>query len=185
MEARILSIINEIIRVNYIGEIGANRIYSGQANVIKDSTQKEVLERNLSEEMVHLDYFESMGKKIGIRPSVFNFFWDKCSYGIGLITGIMGFKHCMACTEGVEDVIIQHYERQLIELNELISLCDVENKYYNILIELRNKIKIFMNDESLHKNNAENYLSGKHDEIFVSKLSSLVSRFAIAISKKF
>ena len=46
--------IDEIIRVDHAGEFGAQRIYKGQIDFIKDSKLKKELEHIAQEELEHL-----------------------------------------------------------------------------------------------------------------------------------
>ena len=50
--------LEEIIRVNHAGELGAQDIYNSQIKFSRDAKLKTELEKISKEEKVHYDYFE-------------------------------------------------------------------------------------------------------------------------------
>ena len=58
--------IEEIIRVNHAGELGAQDIYNSQIRFCKDVGLKKKLEKISREERVHYDYFEGELLKKGL-----------------------------------------------------------------------------------------------------------------------
>ena len=165
--------IDEIIRVNHAGEYGAQRIYSGQIEFCKDKKLKEKLKKIIQEEYEHYDFFNSAMLENRTRPTLMSPLWHYGGYAIGVITSLMGEKYVHACTEAVEEVIVEHYEEQIkfLEKNSL------EKK-------LMNKIKRFQADEDDHKSFAEkSNLNQKGVESF-KEITKSLTRLAINISKK-
>ena len=168
--------IEEFIRVDHAGERGAIKIYEGQLlalnTVIKDEELKKKIEEMKIHEKEHADYFENEIKKRGIKPTKFLPLWDLLGVGLGFGSTILGKKAAMLCTASVEEVIDEHYQNQI---NQIES----DEK------ELRNKIIKFRDDELNHKDIAYNEGATK-DGLYsiLDKIIKTGSKIAINISEK-
>ncbi len=172
--------IESAIRVNHAGEFGARQIYLGNLAATKDSIAKEELKKMLEQELVHLDYFETKIKEHNIRPTILLPLWEKLGYFLGFITAKIGNETAMLCTEAIEEVIVEHYEAQIKNLDS-ISQEELEKQKQ----ELRAKIEQFKNEELEHKHSAIE--SGAKNSILYGPFSKLISgacRLAISLSKK-
>ena len=135
--------IASMLRVNLAGEYGAKRIYEGQLAVLKHSTSAPLLEHMKNQELAHLQAFESLVVKNRVRPTFLQPLWHVAGYALGTATAFLGEKAAMACTAAVEEVIDEHYERQLIqlgdhypEMSELIFKCQQEEvEHRNLALE--------------------------------------------------
>ena len=168
--------IEEFIRVDHAGERGAIKIYEGQLlalnTVIKDEELKKKIEEMKIHEKEHADYFENEIKKRRIKPTKFLPLWDLLGVGLGFGSTILGKKAAMLCTASVEEVIDEHYQNQI---NQIES----DEK------ELRNKIIKFREDELNHKDIAYNEGATK-DGLYsiLDKIIKTGSKIAINISEK-
>ena len=168
--------IEEFIRVDHAGERGAIKIYEGQLlalnTVIKDEELKKKIEEMKIHEKEHADYFENEIKKRRIKPTKFLPLWDLLGVGLGFGSTILGKKAAMLCTASVEEVIDEHYQNQI---NQIES----DEK------ELRNKIIKFREDELNHKDIAYNEGATK-DGLYsiLDKIIKTGSKIAISISEK-
>ena len=168
--------IEKFIRVDHAGERGAIKIYEGQLlalnTVIKDEELKKKIEEMKIHEKEHADYFENEIKKRGIKPTKFLPLWDLLGVGLGFGSTILGKKAAMLCTASVEEVIDEHYQNQI---NQIES----DEK------ELRNKIIKFREDELNHKDIAYNEGATK-DGLYsiLDKIIKTGSKIAINISEK-
>ena len=168
--------IEEFIRVDHAGERGAIKIYEGQLlafnTVIKDEELKKKIEEMKIHEKEHADYFENEIKKRRIKPTKFLPLWDLLGVGLGFGSTILGKKAAMLCTASVEEVIDEHYQNQI---NQIES----DEK------ELRNKIIKFRDDELNHKDIAYNEGATK-DGLYsiLDKIIKTGSKIAINISEK-
>ena len=168
--------IEEFIRVDHAGERGAIKIYEGQLlalnTLIKDEELKKKIEEMKIHEKEHADYFENEIKKRRIKPTKFLPLWDLLGVGLGFGSTILGKKAAMLCTASVEEVIDEHYQNQI---NQIES----DEK------ELRNKIIKFREDELNHKNIAYNEGATK-DGLYsiLDKIIKTGSKIAINISEK-
>jgi len=122
-----------MLRVNLAGEYGAKRIYEGQLAVLKDSAVAPVLEHMKTQELAHLKAFEALVIENRVRPTLLHPLWHVAGYALGAATAYLGEKAAMACTAAVEEVIDQHYEKQLTllgdenpDLSHLIYKCQQE-----------------------------------------------------------
>ncbi len=134
--------LEEFIRVDHAGERGAIKIYEGQLlalnTIVKNDDLKEKIKQMQVHEKEHCDYFEKEIKKRNIKPTKFLPIWDLLGVGLGFGSTLMGKKAAMLCTASVEEVIDQHYQNQI-------------NQLENDEKELKNKIIKFRNDELHHK----------------------------------
>ena len=123
-------------------------------------------------EREHCEYFENEIKKRNIRPTKFLPLWDLLGVGLGFGTTLLGKKAAMLCTASVEEVIDEHYQNQINQLEEDEKI-------------LKEKIIKFREDELHHKNIA--YEKGASKEGLYSVLDKIIktgSRIAINISEK-
>ena len=168
--------VKEFIRVDHAGERGAIKIYEGQLlalnTIIKNDELKKKIEEMQVHEKEHCDYFEKEIKKRNIKPTKFLPLWDLLGVGLGFGSAIIGKKATMLCTASVEEVIDEHYQNQINQLN-------------NDEKELKDKIVKFRNDELHHKDIA--YEEGATKEGFYSIMDKIIktgSKIAIGISEK-
>tara|TARA_Y100000816_G_scaffold72778_1_gene48874 strand:+ start:2473 stop:3006 length:534 start_codon:yes stop_codon:yes gene_type:complete len=168
--------LEEFIRVDHAGERGAIKIYEGQLlalnTLYKDDKLKETVEEMREHEREHCEYFENEIKKRNIRPTKFLPLWDLLGVGLGFGTTLLGKKAAMLCTASVEEVIDEHYQNQINQLEEDEKI-------------LKEKIIKFREDELHHKNIA--YEKGASKEGLYSVLDKIIktgSRLAINISEK-
>ncbi len=168
--------LEEFIRVDHAGERGAIKIYEGQLlalnTIVKNDDLKEKIKQMQVHEKEHCDYFEKEIKKRNIKPTKFLPIWDLLGVGLGFGSTLMGKKAAMLCTASVEEVIDQHYQNQI-------------NQLENDEKELKNKIIKFRNDELHHKDIAyEEGATKKGLYSIMDKIIKTGSRIAINISEK-
>ena len=134
-------IIERIVRVNQAGEIGAQRIYNGQKFIFKlfnNKKEYEIFSEMAQEEKEHLHYFNKLAKEKNIKPSKLAPLFDIGAFAMGVSTALIGPKAAYVCTEAVEEVIEQHYSKQIDQLDKIDT-------------DLQKKIIKFRNDEAHHK----------------------------------
>ena len=168
--------IEEFIRVDHAGERGAIKIYEGQLlalnTFVKDENLKKTIEKMKHHEKEHLDFFNKEIKKRNIKPTKLLPLWDLLGVALGFGSAIIGKKATMLCTASVEEVIDEHYQNQINEL-------DSDEKV------LKEKIKKFRDDELHHKDIAyEQGASKKGLYSILDKIIKTGSKVAINISEK-
>jgi ubiquinone biosynthesis monooxygenase Coq7 len=110
--------IASMLRVNLAGEYGAKRIYEGQLAILKNSASAPALRHMMDQEIVHLKTFETWVVKNHVRPTLLQPLWHIAGFALGAATALLGEKAAMACTVAVEEVIDEHYEKQLVFLED-------------------------------------------------------------------
>mgnify|MGYP001212355793 CR=1 FL=1 len=176
MEKTDQKILEEIIRVDHAGERGAIKIYEGQLlalNTIKQNEKlKTIIEEMKEHEKEHLEYFEKEIQKRKMKPTYLLPLWDLIGVSLGFGTVLLGKRAAMLCTASVEEVIEDHYQKQL-------------KKIGNDEKELKTKIEKFKRDEINHKNTA--YETGASKIGIYSIMDKVIktgSKLAITISEK-
>ena len=168
--------VEEFIRVDHAGERGAVKIYEGQLlalnTLVKDENLKKTIEEMKIHEKEHCDFFENEIKKRKIKPTKFLPLWELLGVGLGFSSTLLGKKVAMLCTASVEEVIDEHYQNQINQL-------DSKEK------DLKKKIIKFREDELHHKDIA--YEKGATKKGFYSIIDKIIktgSKLAINISEK-
>ena len=168
--------IEEFIRVDHAGERGAIKIYEGQLlalnTFVKDEELKKTIEEMKEHEHEHANYFDQEIKKRGIKPTKFLPLWDLLGVGLGFGSTLLGKKAAMLCTASVEEVIDEHYQNQIDQIES-------DEK------DLKKKIIKFREDELHHKDIA--YEKGASKEGIYSIFDKIVktsSKIAIRVSEK-
>jgi ubiquinone biosynthesis monooxygenase Coq7 len=131
-----------MIRVNQAGELGAREIYRGQIAVLKDHPCAPVLVEMAEQENEHLAAFDKLIAERGVRPTALSPIWRLAGYALGAGSALLGERAAMATTVAVEDVIEEHYQKQLDALDSLDEGDEAE---------LRQLIAEFRADELKHR----------------------------------
>ena len=168
--------VEEFIRVDHAGERGAIKIYEGQLLALNTVVQNEDLKKTIEDMKIHEEehckFFENEIKKRNIKPTKLLPLWDLLGLGLGFGSTIIGKKAAMLCTASVEEVIDDHYQRQIDYLKS-------DEK------KLKEKIIKFRLDEINHKDIA--YEKGATKTGVYSILDKIIktgSKIAINISEK-
>ena len=164
--------IEEIIRVDLAGEKGAIGIYKGQLAIIKNKSLSKEVNEMLKKEEEHFKKFSELLIKYRVRPTILDPIWEKGAFALGLLSAALGKKATMACTEAVEEVIINHYNNQAKFLKG-------KDNY------LEKVTRKFADDEKEHMHQAKNHDTG--DDVFhkAFKLGvKSLSKLAIKLSEK-
>ena len=168
--------VEEFIRVDHAGERGAIKIYEGQLlalnTFVKDDNLKKTIQEMKAQEKEHCIYFENEIKRRNIKPTKLMPLWDLLGVGLGFGSTLLGKKAAMLCTASVEEVIDEHYEKQINQLKPDEKI-------------LKEKIKKFRLDELHHKDIA--YEKGATKKGLYKILDGIIktgSKVAINISEK-
>ena len=168
--------VEEFIRVDHAGERGAIKIYEGQLlaleTLVKDDNLKKTIQEMKAQEKEHCNYFENEIKKRNIKPTKLMPLWDLLGVGLGFGSTLLGKKAAMLCTASVEEVIDEHYKKQINQLEPDENI-------------LKEKIKKFREDELHHKDIAyEEGATKKGLYKILDKIIKTGSKVAINISEK-
>jgi 3-demethoxyubiquinol 3-hydroxylase len=166
----------EMIRVDHAGEYAATRIYEGQRAIFSRLAGAKKITAQLAhqeaDEKIHKAAFDKLIQERGVRPTLLAPLWGAASFGLGVVTALMGEKAAHACTAAVEEVIEEHYRDQIEELGDREPA-------------LSAMITTFRDEEIAHKNQA--IAEGAKDAFGHPVLEAIIKtgcRAAIAISQK-
>lgn len=167
----------QILRVDHAGEQGAVRIYEGQLAVLGQSKMGAVIRRMAAEEQRHLEAFHRMLPARQVRPTILSPLWHVAGFALGAATALMGERAAMACTVAVEDVIDEHYAKQVAALDQEFGADEAK---------LRDTIEEFRREEVAHRD--EGLAHGATETPGYEVLSTAIkagSRLAIWLSTRF
>jgi ubiquinone biosynthesis monooxygenase Coq7 len=104
-----------MLRLDHAGELGAIQIYRAQILVGRLLRRGCVatLEEFLTHERRHYATFSAALARIGARPCRSLLLCALGGFVLGLLTGVLGARAIMACTDAVETVVHRHLEEQL------------------------------------------------------------------------
>ncbi len=166
--------IARMIRVDHAGEVAAKRIYQGQLDVLRQrpgmAAEVALIEEMAEKENAHLARFEALMREHQVRPTALGPLWDVASYGLGVVSALLGANAAMAATVAVEEVISEHYQAQSLALAATAP-------------ELAATIDEFRADEIAHRKTA--LAHGAETAVGYAPLSALVKagcRLAIKIA---
>ncbi|MBU6339015.1 MAG: demethoxyubiquinone hydroxylase family protein [Rickettsiales bacterium] len=178
--------LQEIIRVDHAGEFGAKVIYDGQIAALKLKKDEETLalvKHMKEQEVVHFDYFDAAIKEEKIRPTLMQPIWRVGGFALGFLTAAIDKKAAMVCTTAVEEIIDEHYKKQIDFLETEEKFLDEEEKQE--VVSLKNKIKQFRDEELEHRDiGYENHAKEFKAFTPLSSFIKATTKFAIAVSKK-
>lgn len=127
--------LDSFLRVNHAGERAAQTIYQGQLAVLKNRPEASEIQHMMEQEIEHLETFETLLNDYKIRPSMLDPVWGAAGFILGAGTALMGPKAAMACTIAVEEVIGEHYDKQVKHLEHL----DQEKELTSTLARFRDE----------------------------------------------
>ncbi|XP_046388946.1 5-demethoxyubiquinone hydroxylase, mitochondrial [Ischnura elegans] len=132
-DSRVSKEVEQMIRVDHAGELGADRIYAGQMAVLGKSSYGPLIQHMWDQEKVHRATFEKIIQERRVRPTAMIPIWNVAGFVLGAGTALLGPKAAMACTVAVESVIVEHYNDQLrtlaAESNPDTALMEVIKKF--------------------------------------------------------
>jgi ubiquinone biosynthesis monooxygenase Coq7 len=121
-------LVDRVIRVDQAGEYGALRIYEGQLSVLGRTPAGGVIRRMAVKEREHLSKFNQLVPERRVRPTALQPVWHVAGFALGAATAMLGPRAAMACTVAVEEVIDEHYAKQIEDLGddepELSAICE-------------------------------------------------------------
>jgi ubiquinone biosynthesis monooxygenase Coq7 len=107
-----------LMRVNHVGEVCAQALYSGQALTSRNPQTVKALQHAASEETDHLAWCESRISELGGRKSLLNPLWYAGSFTLGAIAGALDDKWNLGFLAETENQVSQHLQNHLQQLDE-------------------------------------------------------------------
>lgn len=131
-----------LMRINHVGEICAQALYSGQAAVARDERTRDDLLAAAAEETDHLAWCAERLRELDSRPSLFNPLWYAGSYAIGTLAGLRGDGWNLGFVVETERQVEAHLDEHLQTLPE----ADLKS---------RDILRTMKADEARHADHAE------------------------------
>ncbi len=105
-----------LMRINHVGEICAQALYSGQAFTSRNPQTVEALKHAAAEETDHLAWCETRINELGGRKSLLNPIWYSGSFALGAIAGVVGDKWNLGFLAETEQQVSAHLSSHLDKL---------------------------------------------------------------------
>lgn len=107
-----------LMRVNHVGEICAQALYSGQSLTARNQDTVRALQQAAREETEHLAWCERRIDELGGRKSLLNPLWYGGSFALGIASGVLGDKWNLGFLAETERQVGKHLESHLAQLPE-------------------------------------------------------------------
>ena len=107
-----------LMRVNHVGEVCAQALYTAQALATKNEALRAHFTRASVEETDHLAWTAQRLDELGSRPSLLNPLWYVGAFGLGLIAGRFGDAVSLAFVVETERQVGAHLQSHLEQLPE-------------------------------------------------------------------
>ncbi len=104
------------MRVNHVGEVCAQALYTAQALVTGDSTLRRNFEQAAAEETDHLAWTAERLAELNARPSLLNPLWYAGAFGLGLLAGRLGDRVSLGFVVETERQVEAHLQSHLDRL---------------------------------------------------------------------
>ena len=105
-----------LMRVNHVGEVCAQALYSAQALTTRDPALKTHFEHAAREETDHLAWTQARLDELGARPSLLNPLWYAGAFGLGLVAARLGDRASLGFLVETERQVEAHLQRHLQQL---------------------------------------------------------------------
>jgi ubiquinone biosynthesis monooxygenase Coq7 len=105
-----------LMRVNHVGEVCAQALYTAQAAVTRDPVLRAQFVEAAHEETDHLAWTRQRLDELGARPSVLNPLWYAGAFGLGLVAGRLGDPLSLGFVAETERQVEAHLDSHLDRL---------------------------------------------------------------------
>ncbi len=112
-----------LMRVNHVGEVCAQALYTAQASVTNNPQLREHLLAAAREETDHLAWTRQRLDALGARPSVLNPLWFAGAFALGLVAAKISDRASLGFVVETENQVAEHLRGHLQRLpaNDLAS----------------------------------------------------------------
>ncbi|WP_198086365.1 2-polyprenyl-3-methyl-6-methoxy-1,4-benzoquinone monooxygenase [Variovorax sp. E3] len=105
-----------LMRVNHVGEVCAQALYTAQAAVARDPALRAHFIEASHEETDHLAWTRQRLDDLGARPSLLNPVWYAGAFGLGLVAGRLGDPWSLGFVAETERQVEAHLDSHLDRL---------------------------------------------------------------------
>ena len=107
-----------LMRVNHVGEVCAQALYSAQAAVTRDPALRDHLQAAAREETDHLAWTQQRLDALGARPSLLNPLWFAGAFALGLVAAKVSDRANLGFVVETETQVAAHLQSHLDRLPE-------------------------------------------------------------------
>lgn len=107
-----------LMRVNHVGEVCAQALYTAQAAVTRDPQLREHLLAAAREESDHLAWTHQRLEALGERPSLLNPLWFAGAFALGLVAAKISDRASLGFVAETERQVAAHLQSHLERLPE-------------------------------------------------------------------
>ena len=105
-----------LMRVNHVGEVCAQALYTAQAAVTRDAQLRSHLLEAAREETDHLAWTQQRLDALGARPSLLNPLWFAGAFALGLAAAKVSDRVSLGFVVETENQVAQHLQGHLARL---------------------------------------------------------------------
>lgn len=105
-----------LMRVNHVGEVCAQALYTAQAFSTKNDALRAHFTKACIEETDHLAWTEQRLNELGERKSLLNPLWYAGAFGLGLLAGRLGDRVSLGFVVETENQVGAHLNSHLSQL---------------------------------------------------------------------
>ncbi|WP_342220175.1 2-polyprenyl-3-methyl-6-methoxy-1,4-benzoquinone monooxygenase [Rickettsiella endosymbiont of Miltochrista miniata] len=105
-----------LMRINHVGEVCAQALYTGQALTARSKEIKQKLKKAAAEETDHLNWCQQRIHELDTHASYLNPFWYASALLIGLTAGLWGDKVSLGFLAETEHQVERHLHKHLERL---------------------------------------------------------------------
>lgn len=105
-----------LMRVNHVGEVCAQALYSAQASVTRDAALREHLLEAAREETDHLAWTRQRLDALGARPSALNPLWFSGAFALGWVAARVSDRTSLGFVAETEKQVAAHLASHLLRL---------------------------------------------------------------------
>ncbi|MDF1483732.1 2-polyprenyl-3-methyl-6-methoxy-1,4-benzoquinone monooxygenase [Ramlibacter sp. H39-3-26] len=102
-----------LMRVNHVGEVCAQALYTGQASVTRDPALRTHLLRAAKEEADHLAWTRQRLGQLQARPSLLNPLWYAGAFTLGAVAGKVSDRVSLGFVAETERQVSEHLQGHL------------------------------------------------------------------------
>jgi ubiquinone biosynthesis monooxygenase Coq7 len=102
-----------LMRINHVGEVCAQALYTAQAAVARDPALRAQFIEAAHEETDHLAWTRQRLDELGARPSMLNPLWYASAFGLGLVAGRLGDPLSLGFVAETERQVEAHLDSHL------------------------------------------------------------------------
>ena len=107
-----------LMRVNHVGEVCAQALYSAQALATKDEHLRQHLLQAAREETDHLAWTHERLQALGARPSLLNPLWFAGAFALGFVAAKVSDRASLGFVVETERQVAKHLQSHLSRLPE-------------------------------------------------------------------